>query len=355
MLRRNDMKKYKKKDINSLALDRNQMEEDDKYILNLFTPINLKEITDKKNFPYPKFEKFVDDVLLNKKMGEILYSTNASKEIEIFAKMNSAVKNEKSEQVKEVNNPNEIVLKRKIQEALDSMINISNFEKNQTENHKNDLMRRCETFSENLKIINYKEKKKQEEKNRSYRKNEFIKIFKNIEKHPDKLPNVKLNNSNVFSRLYHNAVYIPEKIQPIKKDIDNISPDQKVNAITNVIQKSEKLKAKNVITAGNGKEFTIKITDELFDKCFTRHSGGPKVRFSTSHSTSEFKNNNYLLELKDDEGNTFLHHCAETPGLLPLTKYLLVKGVNVNEQNKNGDTPLHVAIRVQHFPVIIIF
>ena len=346
MLRRNDMTKYKEKDPYSMAL----MEDNDEHILKLFTPI--KPLRDYK-LPYAKFEKFADDVLLNKKIGKILYNTNASKEIEIFNRMNAAVKNEKSETVREVNNPNEIVLKRKIKEALDNMIYLSNVDKNETETHKYELMRRCETFQDKLKVMKVKDRIKHDEEEKRYRNKEFIKTFENIEKIPERLPNVKLNNSNVFSRLYHNSVYVPEKSQPVKTEGTEVNPDQKANAITNVIQKNAKMKAKNVISSGNGKEFTVKITNELFDKCFTKHSGGPKVRFSTSHSSSETKNKNYLLEIQNEEGNTFLHHCAETPTLLPITKYLLVKGVNVNIQNNQGDTPLHLAIRKHHFPVFI--
>lgn len=51
-----------------------------------------------------------------------------------------------------------------------------------------------------------------------------------------------------------------------------------------------------------------------------------------------------LLEVKDQEGNTFLH-CSVKQNNFDLVKYITHKKVNLNMKNDDGDTPLHLAMK----------
>ena len=115
-----------------------------------------------------------------------------------------------------------------------------------------------------------------------------------------------------------------------------------------------KFKVKNVLKSTNGKEFTIKITDNIIRKCFNKYSGGPEV---IDYLKEQLNNNNEDInesELREDqvnfyniiteEGNSFLH-LATMDNLYELVKYFTEKGANCNIQNNNGDTPLHIAAR----------
>ena len=115
-----------------------------------------------------------------------------------------------------------------------------------------------------------------------------------------------------------------------------------------------KFKLKNVLKSTNGKEFTIKITDDIIRKCFAKYSGGPDV---ISYLKEQFKYHQFKEkedELREDqvnfydviteEGNSFLH-IAIIDNLPELVQYFTDKGANLNIQNINGDTPLHIAAR----------
>jgi ankyrin repeat protein len=51
------------------------------------------------------------------------------------------------------------------------------------------------------------------------------------------------------------------------------------------------------------------------------------------------------MELTDEEGNSLLH-ISVVDEYIELVSYLIVKGINVNIQNNEGDTPLHLCMRI---------
>ncbi len=54
--------------------------------------------------------------------------------------------------------------------------------------------------------------------------------------------------------------------------------------------------------------------------------------------------------VRDEKGNTFLHNAVEERSL-ELTNYFLIKGIDLNSANLDGDTPLHLAIRKGYIDV----
>lgn len=51
-----------------------------------------------------------------------------------------------------------------------------------------------------------------------------------------------------------------------------------------------------------------------------------------------------ILETRDDNGDTFLHLSVMIDNV-DLVKYFISKNVNLNMKNKDGDSPLHVAVK----------
>lgn len=64
-----------------------------------------------------------------------------------------------------------------------------------------------------------------------------------------------------------------------------------------------------------------------------------------------FIKNGADLQVKDDEGNTLLHH-ATNRNHIEVAKLLIEKGVDVSMKNRKGETVLDVAIKEEHADMI---
>jgi hypothetical protein len=270
------------------------------------------------------------------------------------------------------NNPNDIVINRKKKETIALIKDEADTYKNQKNKVKEFLTQRNNEFFKNLQSYKQQEKKQFYQTLNSNRIDRFGKVFKSIEgrledyyetvqtegsdkfKKSIKLPDLKLNIKDVYSRLYHNVVFLSPKkktgnIEQLDKEIS-----KKLLEKGNARLKKTNFVVRNVIDSANGKEFTIKITDELLMQCFSKHSGGPslerfKIQPPSKHKDAEFYIN--LLEIKDEEGNSLLH-ISVLDNIYDLVEYLLIKGANVNAQNNNGDTPLHLVIKKENTELI---
>ena len=80
MLRQNYLNKYKEK--SQFSIDR-FLKEDEEYILNESRPIKESSI---RNLDNKKMDKFIENILTDKDLTSILYSTNAKKEIKSYLK-----------------------------------------------------------------------------------------------------------------------------------------------------------------------------------------------------------------------------------------------------------------------------
>ena len=380
------MNKYKEK---SKYEDDRFIKEDEEYLLKEMRPVKENAI---KNLPKQKLDKFIDDILTNRRITNILYASNSTAEIKNFYKIKKSLESkiEKTETKKEKNEPSSVVKKRSRREAYNQMrLEVDNYKKSRND-HKNALEKKNnETYYILRKEMNNDKNSyfEQIKKNRinGFRKSfdklrEKLKILKGnviIDENTKEtdlindpfytedtkidLPNIKLNINNVFSRLYHNVVLLENNENKIiiPKRRNNSTQMYNKNKITNNDQylssnQKIKFKLKNVLKSTNGKEFTIKITDDIIRKCFAKYSGGPDV---ISYLKEQFKYHQFKEkedELREDqvnfydviteEGNSFLH-IAIIDNLPELVQYFTDKGANLNIQNINGDTPLHIAAR----------
>jgi len=184
------------------------------------------------------------------------------------------------------------------------------------------------------------------------------------------LPDISQVVSNVYSRLYYNLVF--------KSKIDSNS---QIHQLTEkaIKQFEEKNKIKitdyyvNSQIGSGGKDFTLKITDEMKINSLCSLSSGPKkskkiikdkekvkdVEMNKLNNDSDILNNSSdiehdinLLNIKDPiTGDTFLHKSTKD-NILELVKYLISKGVNINSKNYNGQTSLHIAIMNKNKEII---
>lgn len=175
----------------------------------------------------------------------------------------------------------------------------------------------------------------------------------------------------MFNRLYHNVVLLsPSKSIKLKKrplscknSISYLNP-----SVTN--NKNKILfNLKKVIKSTSGKEFTIKITRDIIQKCFIKYSGGPTTLKMNNHHRTNGNNNiinnddsineeleeeislgiknenyvNYYKLIEKTTGNSFLH-LAVIGGYEEFVRYFLEKKSDINLKNYDGNTPLHLAL-----------
>ena len=308
------MNKYKEK---SKFDDERFIKEDDEYLLKEMRPVKDTSI---KRLPKKKLDKFIDDILTNIKFTKILYASNSQVEIKKFYKTKKSLeKNEKKKKkiIKEKNETSSIVKKRSRREAyIQIRLEVDNYKRNRSD-YKNTLEKKNnETYYTLKKEMNNdknsyfntikqnrikgfrKSFDKLREKLKSLKGNSLIEEnTKETETLNDPfytedskidLPKIKLNINNVFSRLYHNVVLLQNEKNIIPHKRNNSAQILHKNNTTNNINVNNnnhhippnpkiKYKLKNVLKSTNGKEFTIKITDEVIKKCLTKYSGGPSV------------------------------------------------------------------------------
>jgi hypothetical protein len=399
MLRQKYMKKYKEK---SKYDDIRFIKEDDEYLLKEMRPVKDSEI---KRLPKQKLDKFIDDILTDRKFTNILYASNAKVEIKRFFQIKNSLesKNIKNERKKEKNEPSSVVKKRSRREAYIQIRNeVDNFKRNK-EDYKISLEKKNnETYYKLKKEMNNDRKSYfdsiKENRIRGFKKSfdkirEKLKTLKGhiiidektnetdlindpfyTEDSKVDLPNIKLNINNVYSRLYHNEVLLQSEenktnkmnnkikrrnlsLQLYNTNYNNTINNNKINnALNSHLSPNPKIKfkLKNALKSTNGKEFTIKINDEMIKKCFSKYSGGPELIKYLKEQLRHEENKDDESELREDqvnfyniiteEGNSFLH-IATMENLPELVKYFTDKGANLNIQNFNGDTPLHIAAR----------
>ena len=404
------MNKYKIKS----KFDNNRFQkEDEEYLLKLSRPLKPSSI---RALNKEKMNKFIEDVLTNKKMTSILYESISSKEIDCCLKSIKSFERQNNKYIKSLKDkqiPVSFVKRRSRKEAYVQMrTEINKFEKNKkiyvkdllSENYKKYLRIKKKIYSPENETI---------ENMRNNRINSFKRAFENLKlkiddnkgltietdysssmspknktlenyylfrnnyidtTHIINLPTIACNIRDVYSRLYNNKVLLPSKTQkymkfnkrtrvrrPISliKNIKNLKSKNDLLYNKNTLQPNPKviLNLKNVLKSNGGKEFTTKITDKAFKKCFDKYSGGPEIlKYLNEHIRKKNKGNNYsnnseieglvnFYELTENNtGNSYLH-LATKGNYAELVKYFIEKGADINKKNKDGNTPLHLALK----------
>ena len=415
MLRQGFMNKYKIKS----RYDNERFEkEDEGYLLKLTRPAKESSI---RALNKEKMDKFIEDILTNKKMTSILYDSNAQKEINSSLKLinNFKKQNEKYIKSQKANlDPCSVVKRRSRKEAYSQMrTEIDNFQ-NKKENYKKNLLmqnyKKYIVMKKDLNFckkenINYLRKNRIDSFKRSFDnlklkidddrgklmeaeytsdqplhnktlenyylfRNNYIDIVHSIN-----LPNIKCDMNDVYSRLYNNKVLLTsgnindKKIKNLKTITLNRHPlNTKKRKKTFLLNRKMtqnhpkvKLNLKNVLKSNGGKEFTVKVTDEIIMKCFDKYSGGPEtIKYLKDEKHNGTKNiddinkeknidgfvNFYKLAEKNT-GNTYLH-LAVIDGYPQLIKYFIDKGADINIKNEDGNTPLHLALKENNMDII---
>ena len=400
-----------------------------------------------KNLPSKILPIFIDDVMCDNNVNTLLYSSNANKEIYFYLKQKKSLLNSNI-------NPTTSPKKKKELSALGAiMANRNNLQvikslKKKIDNYYNErnefiekLKNKQELFLKRQPMINYKLKKLyykpiNEIKLQGYQRAFNQCLSKSLSDSKFDLPNIKFNMNDVFSRLFNNAILnqniLRDKISKEKKEKEKEETTQKnsvqnnkintnninSNTINNITKSPRKKKysikttssfdiknrnyyyyrklpafnVANIIKSSKGKEFNIRITPKIRQRCWSTLSGGPRsksnseINFNDKNeenkneeidyeeirnksifniNKSKSKNNinniilyNTLILDKNGRGSEFVRlrnyrdanfntnlHIAVKNNSIKLVKYFLNKKLNPNEVNKDGQTPLHFALK----------
>ena len=416
MLRQGYMNKYK---IKSKFDNERFQKEDEGYLLKLTRPVKESSI---RALSKEKMDKFMEDILTNKKMTTILYDSNAKIEIKSSLKLikNFRQQNEKyKKSLKEKLEPGSVVKRRSRKEAYNQMrTEINNYESKKEQYKKNLLlhnykkfllMKKDVSYSQN-EYLSYLRKNRIDSFKRAY-DNLKLKLDDNMGRtvetefypnssprnktlenyylfrnnyidcvHSINLPGIKCDISDVYSRLYNNKVLLTSNNNKIKNNKKlkskksfslirrplRMKSSNKKNiffSTRKIVQPNPKIKfnLKNALKSNGGKEFTVKVTDEIIRKCLDKYSGGPEaIKYKKGGEDKNIKNNNYInddglvnfYELTEKKtGNSYLHLAAQ--GNYPqLMNYFIEKGADINKKNNEGNTPLHIALRKNNLEIV---
>ena len=391
-------------------------QDDDNYVLNLSRPLSTDKIKDINN---KNLFKFIDDLFCNQSINNLLFSSTANKELDLFLKTKRLTQNKNNKNLKNVVPTSySLYFKREKKNTINKIKQKINEFKTNRKTHLTILKKKNIKFINNLK----KESNNENTMKEFYipineiRKKNFKRVLNKCMSLQEfnvksfKLPNVKLENDNVFSRLYKNHIYVQSNEKKRDKNKIKIINDNNYNNLSrsrknslykknlsysnyNVINNNDntnnniidnksnlnnnyknnnnnkennkkilhKYNIKNSLSNNLGKEFTVKITSNLIKKSFLKYSGGPfyfkKIKNSNENKIEdddEIDNKKYyikLKDLKDKDGNNNLH-LSVIKNLEKFVEYFLEKGINPNSKNNYGETSLHLAMKNNNEKII---
>jgi hypothetical protein len=284
MLRREYLSKFKDRNPLTIDLDRQKLE-DDNYVIDSNRPIKEYDI---QNLPKEKLKTFVDKVLSNGKLNNVLYSSNASAVTKtVFKSTNTPSQTVNKLTSKEPPLYN-IGKMRENREVIAQAQALGDKQLEEEYLKHNENIRKVKRLHFNInKTKNLKEDPF--DNSEKYRKYRIRKVFEGIKDKLEtiSLPDVRLNLDNVYSRLYHNAVYLKTNSNSNSERLDT---EEKGMKKMNINTPKYDLKVKNVLESSTGKEFTLKITDDLLMRCFSKHSGGPKMKYTKENDVFDLLN-----------------------------------------------------------------
>ena len=188
-------------------------------LINLERPLSLKEI---KKLKLGKLQIFIDDIISNKKVNNLLFKTTANQELAFFFRQQNAVlknmnllksynqngRNKKLSQIAEIflKKKNDSMFKTIKKDIEDNKIKKKIEEKKYkiklfkfNKNRENISDKEIKLFFEPINNIRYS----------SYKRS-LNKCFEKCKSDPNfEMPDISLNLNDVFSRLYHNMIISP--------------------------------------------------------------------------------------------------------------------------------------------------
>jgi len=374
-------------------------------LINLVRPLSIKGI---KKMKMGKLQIFIDDIISNKKVNNLLFRTNAKKELAFFYRQQNAVlknmslvksynpymKSKKLSEIEEIflKKKNDIMFKTIKNDIEDYKINKIIEDKNYKIKLNKLIKNRQKISEENTKLFF---KSINDIRYSGYKKS-LEKCFEKCKSDPNfNLPDVSLDLNDAFSRLYHNMIISPIKKKSKLKE-NNIKLNKHMKTLKkslsilkseeNIIPKKERKKSipkKAILTDDpeylskirkkfnlkyyfkeyKGKEFLIPQSFSSKNLCWKKNSGGPNIKpeppgkinlnkFKRNKTLD--KENDFIIDVNDyrDENLNSNLHIAVKENVEKLVKYFLDKNYSPNEQNNLGDTPLHYAVQLKNKNII---
>ena len=422
--------KERKKSISQFEL--NILKQDENYKLNLERPLASNQI---KNINQNKIYLFIDDIMCNNKVNTLLYSSCAKKEESFYLKQKKSLlkviplKNGVGYLAGGGKKTVKSFSKKRMQEKMYEKIkkHIENYKISRNKsmillnNKNNEFIKSQPKIEKKLSKLYYKPINELRLKGYQKALNKCLNLSTS-EKNFN-MPDIELNTNDVYSRLYNNYILNNKNLKKKKKNCndsseyinregiknnnDFIFSYKSLNNSRNNLKRklnkkynnsAERLNGKklikfklksNISNLDNNKQFTMTITPNLIDKCFSSISGGPKNIKKEEIKNSDVFNikkkfnykilslNNNLGEKKDislfntmiindpnlddkyiqnknyrDTENDSNLHIAVKYNSIELVKYFLNKNYDINQINKNGQTPLHLACELGYENII---
>lgn len=391
MIKNEYLQNYLKKKQKITEFEKENLSHDDNRLIYLQRPLSQREIL---KIPKLFFKKFLEDIISNKKVNNLLYSSNAKKEILYNIKQTKFVKNatkyyfKRSSFSSKGNNCQNLFFKKKKAEMYHIIkTNINDYKKNKKTRMK--ILDKKNKSFENINKKNNELKKKLEIK-----KNNLIKINgykraveacfdKSSINRNFKVPDNSFDINDVFNRLYNNVILDPvnlnikntettnynniKTIRKIKIEDNNkknyLSSENinRFNTYKGIKNLYDNYTLKNILTGYDGKEFATEKNFNDYAKCVKKISGGPKIKRKMydkmikrlikdkkiNDNEKEFNIDSY----RDKDNNSFLN-IAVKKNKPSFVRYFLNKKYNPNEPNKDGNTALHLSMKRKNRKII---
>ena len=376
---------------------------DEKRLLNLQRPLSQRGIV---RLPKNLFKNFLDDIMRNKEVNELLYSGNAEKELSFNERQRNFEEKAtkftfKRSAFSSSKNSQNLLFKKKKAEMFEII------KKNIQDSKKNKKERQIKLEKKNKSFEKRTEKESKRQTELYFKRENDIKIKgykramescldKSCSNNKFKIPDISLNINNVFSRLYKNVILEPfnlttrknedkktettnfinnmgfKKITKVKiiknsKQYFPTSKDNKMinryNSYNNIGAKNrfDKYKIKKILEGYNGKEFSRKENFIDKTKCIKRISGGPKEKrklYNKLIKRAIIQKKLNLIEKKfnvnsyrDRYKNSFLNIAVDRNNE-KFVRYLLNKNYTPNEQNREGNTAMHLSMKRKNRNII---
>ncbi len=397
MIKNEYLESYLTNSKNRTEFDKEMYAHDDNRILNSQKPLSTRSL---KKLPKKVFHNFMENIMYNKEVSNLLYSGNANKEllynknqIESLKKATKITLKRNAFSNQSLTSQN-LFLRKKKAEMFELIKNYITESKKQKSEKKDRLEKKNKSFER----INEKENIIQREL--SFKRENDIKIqgykraietcLKKSNKNAQfKIPDVSLNINDPFSRLYNNVILNPVNLKPNKTDlkktettnINNTGLIQlhkikikkkkylrtenknKYNSYINIEPKNKyaNYKVKNVLSGNQGKEFASEKNIIDVTRCIKKISGGPMSKRKLYNKIikkeildKKINSKDKIFDInsyRDENNNSFLNIAVKNNNE-KFVKYFLNKKYNPNEQNKRGNTALHLSMLTKNRNII---